>query len=100
MTAVWASHHEELCSDGVVAPPVCATGVSLIARGCLSGATPRGSAVDVCSAAPARAQRLSAWRMAVLSTCRAPSLCRQMHRELLRSAWLDLTPTIPVTACH
>src|SRR2546426_10393929 len=21
MTAVWASHHEELCSDGVVAPP-------------------------------------------------------------------------------
>jgi len=20
MTAVWASHHEELCSDGVVAP--------------------------------------------------------------------------------
>jgi len=23
-TAVWASHHEELCSDGVVAPPVCA----------------------------------------------------------------------------
>ena len=24
MTAVWASHHEERCSDGVVAPPVCA----------------------------------------------------------------------------
>jgi len=24
MTAVWASHHEQLCSDGVVAPPVCA----------------------------------------------------------------------------
>ncbi len=22
MTAVWASHHEELCSDGVVAPHV------------------------------------------------------------------------------
>jgi hypothetical protein len=24
MTAVWTSHHEELCSDGVVSPPVCA----------------------------------------------------------------------------
>jgi hypothetical protein len=24
MTAVWASHHEELCSDGVVVPHVCA----------------------------------------------------------------------------
>jgi len=23
MTAIWASHHEELCSDGVVAPPAC-----------------------------------------------------------------------------
>ena len=23
MTAMWASHHEELCSDGVVAPPAC-----------------------------------------------------------------------------
>jgi hypothetical protein len=37
-----------------------------IARGCLIGATPRGSAVDFCSDAPARAQRLSARRMAVL----------------------------------
>ena len=23
MTAVWASHHEELCRDGVVSPQVC-----------------------------------------------------------------------------
>jgi hypothetical protein len=34
-----------------------ATGWSLIARGCLSSATPRGSAVDVCRDAPAWTQR-------------------------------------------
>ena len=35
MTAVWASHHEELCSDGVVAPHVCdpIVGISSIIRG-------------------------------------------------------------------
>ena len=52
-----ASHHVELGGDWGVAPPVCAIGVSLRARGYLIGATPRGSAVDVCSDAPARAQR-------------------------------------------
>ena len=38
---------------------------------------------------------LSARRMAVLSTCRAPSLCRHVHHEFMRSAVLDLTPIIP-----
>jgi hypothetical protein len=42
------------------------------AIGCLIGATPRGSVVDVCSDAPARAQRLSTWWMAVLCTFRGP----------------------------
>jgi hypothetical protein len=48
--------------------------VSLIARGCLSGATPRGQPWT--SAVPLRPGRngLSARRMAVLSTLRAP-LC-------------------------
>ena len=52
-----AAHPVDLGGDGIVSPPVCATGLSLIARGCLIGATPRGSAVDVCSDAPASAQR-------------------------------------------
>src|SRR6266700_2246545 len=43
---------------------------------------------------------LRAWRMAVLSMFREPSLCRQVHRELLRSALLDLLPIISATACH
>ena len=52
-----------------------------------------GAAVDVCSDAPAWAQRAEhAWRMAVLSTFREPSLGRHVHRELLRSVLLDLTP--------
>ena len=42
MTAVWASHHEELCGDGVVAPPVCAHMVVPRRWVVLMGATPRG----------------------------------------------------------
>jgi hypothetical protein len=38
--------------------------------------------------------------MAVLYTFRAPSLGRHVHREFMRSAWLDVTPIIPATACH
>jgi integrase/recombinase XerD len=38
--------------------------------------------------------------MAVLCTFREPSLCRHVHRELMRNAVLDLTPIIPTTACH
>jgi hypothetical protein len=43
---------------------------------------------------------LNAWRMAVLSTFREPSLGRHVHRELLRSVLLDVTPIISATACH
>ena len=41
---------------------------------------------------------LSAWRMAVLWTFCEPSLCRRMHRALMRNALLDYTPIIPATA--
>jgi hypothetical protein len=37
-----ASPHHSTGCDGVVSPPVCATGLSLIARGGLIGAAPRG----------------------------------------------------------
>src|SRR5262249_628499 len=59
-----------------------------------------GSAVDVSSDALAWGQRVSTRRMAVLSTFPELSVCRQVHRELMRSAALDLTPIIPATACH
>jgi hypothetical protein len=43
---------------------------------------------------------LSARRMAVLWTFREPSLCRCVHRALMRNALLDYTPIMPATACH
>src|SRR5262245_26212846 len=70
--------------------PYAATGVSLLTMGDRSGATLRGAAVDVCSDALVWGQRAE----------RAPSLGRHVHREFLRSAWLDFTPIIPATACH
>jgi hypothetical protein len=78
--------------------PCAPRGLSLSTLGCLSGATPRGqpwtTAVTLWAPPSTR-------RMAVLSTFRAPARCRQGHCELLRSAWLDVTPIIPaVTACH
>ena len=48
--------------------------------------------MDACSDTPAWADGLSARRMAVWWTFREPSLGRRMHRELMRSAVLDLTP--------
>ena len=72
-----AAPHEAWEGDAVVAPPVCATGWSLIARGCLSGATPWTSAVPF---APGR-NGLNARQMAVWSPLRATALCRHVHRE-------------------
>jgi hypothetical protein len=83
-----------------VSPPGCAIGLSLIARGCLSGATPRGQPWTSAVTLPQGRNGLSAWRMAVLYALREPSLCRQVHRELMRNALLDLTPIIPTTACN
>src|SRR5438132_1065724 len=59
-----------------------------------------GVAVTSAVTLPQGRNRLSARRMAVLSTFHEPSLCRPVHRELLRNAVLDVTPIIPVTACH
>jgi hypothetical protein len=42
MTAVWASHHEALCSDGVVAPHGFAPLMGADLGVCLIGATYRG----------------------------------------------------------
>ena len=69
-------------------------------RGGLIGATPRGQPWTSAVLLPPGRNGLSAWRMTVLSTFRGPSLCRHVHRELLRSVLLDLTPRIAATACH
>ena len=78
------------------APP----GVPDRERGGLSGATPRGQPWTSAVLLPPGRHGLSAWRMAVWWTLREPSLCRHVHRELLRSVLLDVTPIIAATACH
>ena len=98
--AGWAAHPMAWGGDWVVASPVCAPGVSQIARGGLIGATPRGQPWTSAVTLPPGRNELIAWRMAVLSTCREPALCRHVHRELLRSVLLDLIPIIAATACH
>src|SRR5215831_14389371 len=92
----WAAHPVAWGGDGVVSSPVCATGVSLIARGGLIGATPWTSAVTF----PHGRNGLNARQMAVLSPFRERALCRHVHRALLRSALPDVTPIIAATACH
>src|SRR5262249_15175591 len=55
MLAVWASHHEDLVSDGGVAPPVCDP-MGVPARGVvLARCNPPGSAVDAGRDTAARA---------------------------------------------
>src|SRR6266850_1500642 len=66
----------------------------------MSGATPRGQPWTPALALPHRRDGLSARRMAVLYTFREPSLGRQMHREFMRNALLDLTTIMPATAYH
>ena len=95
-----ASHHEACEAIGAFLLLCAATGVSLLAVWCLSGATPRRQPWTPAVTLPHRCNELSARRMAVLWTVRAPSLCRHVHRELLRNALLDFTPIIAATACH
>jgi hypothetical protein len=71
-----------------------------MAIGCLLGATPRGQPWTSTVTLPQGRNGLSARRMAVLETLRGLSLCRHVHREFMRSAWLEVTPIILATVCH
>ena len=66
----------------------------------LIGATPRGQPWTSAVTLPQGRNGLSTRRMAVLWTFREPSLCRHVHRALMRNAVLNLTLIIPATACH
>jgi hypothetical protein len=77
-----------------------AIGVSLLAVGGRSGATPRGQPWTSAVMLPHGCNGLSVRRMAVWWTFRAPARCRPVHRELMRSGLLDVTSIIPVNACY
>ena len=80
--------------------PWAATEMSLLAVWCLSGAPPRGQPWTPTGTLPQGYNGLSARRIAVLWTFRAPSLGRHVRREFMRNAWLDFTHIIPATACQ
>ena len=94
------SHHEEFEAIRLFLLPCATTELSLIAMWRLSGATSRGQPWTPAVTRPHGRDGLSARRMAVLWTFREPSLCRHVHRKLLRKAALNLTLIIPTTACH
>ncbi len=87
-----AAHHKACEALGLFLLPCAATGVSLLVEWCLIGTTPRGQPWTPVVTRPQGCDGLSVRRMAVLWTCREPSLGRHVPRELLRSAWLDFTP--------
>jgi hypothetical protein len=70
---VWASHHEKLCSDGIVAPH---------------------------GFAPLISSDLGVVLVAVLCVFRRSSMCRQVHRELTCNELRDLTTIVPANACQ
>jgi len=103
-----APHHEALDAMRSLLLPCAATEVSLRTVGCRSGATPRGPSWTPAVTRAHGCDGPSARRMAVLWTCRAPSLGRHVRRACLRNTWLDFTPsytpqllaTTEVTARH
>ena len=83
MVGAQASHHEERCSDGVVAPPICDHRVVphrwvVFDRGNLRGQP----------------------RTPVLCTSRRPFMGRPVPRPLMRNALRYLTTIVPTTTCH
>jgi hypothetical protein len=75
-----AAHHKESEAIESLLLPYAATGVSLLAVGGRSGATPRGQPWTSAVTRPQGCNGLRARRMAGLWTFREPSLGRHVHR--------------------
>jgi hypothetical protein len=76
------------------------TWLSLSAGWCLIGATPQRQQGTHALMLPHMYDGLRMLLMAVLWTFRRSSLCRPGHRQLMRNALLNVTTTVPATACH
>ncbi len=97
---MWASHHEELCSDGVVSPHVCDPMVVPHRWVVREWCNPVGQPWMLVVTLPSVHDGLRVLLMAVLWTFRRLSMGRPAHRQLTRNALLDLTTIIPATTCH
>ena len=100
MPAVWALHHKERCSDGVVAPHGSIPSLVLLSGWGLIGATHRGQPGTLSLRLPHKRDGLSALRLAVLCPFCRSSMGRYVHCELTRNELLDLTTIVSATACH
>src|SRR3989442_7377718 len=79
----------------------CATPwLSLIAGRGSIGETHRGQQGTPALTLPHMRDGLSVLLMAVLCPFRRPSLCRPVHRQLMRNELLGLTTIVPATPCH
>jgi len=76
------------------------TSLARISRWCLRGVPHRGQQWMPLLGLSHMRYRLSALLMAVFYTFRRLSMCRHVHRSLLRHEMLDLTIIVPATACH
>ena len=81
MTAVWASHHKERCSNGVVAPhgidPLSGPALGVVLDRCNPPGQPWTRALRL----PHTRDGLSALRMAGLCPFCRSSICRYVHCE-------------------
>jgi hypothetical protein len=100
MTVVWASHREELCSDGVVALHVFDPLVGPDLGAVLDRYNPPGQQWTPALMLPHMRDGLSARLIEMFCTCCRPSLCRPVHRELMRNELLDVTTIVPATDCR
>jgi hypothetical protein len=83
---VWASRHEDLVSDGVVAPHVF-DHLVVPDRGVVRArCNPPGSAVDAGLDAAARARRAARAADGGVVYVPQPSMGRHMHRQCMRNA--------------
>ena len=80
---------------------MCATPwLSLMARRCSSGETHWRQQGTPAVTLPHRRDGLNVLLRAVWCPFRRPSMCRPVHCEFMRNAWLDLTTIVPATPCH
>ena len=86
---MWASHHEELCSDGVVSPHVCDPMVVPHRWVVREWCNPVGQPWMLVVTLPSVHDGLRVLLMAVLWTFRRLSMGRPAHRQLTRNALLD-----------
>ena len=79
---------------------MCATLVVPHGEAVLERGNPLASAGDTCRDAATQARRAERAVEGGVVSVPQPSMCRPVHCELVRNAWLDLTTIVPATPCH